>query len=224
MVGWNPYKALIFRLTIWVRSVGFCNTYNLSKLLHTSLKLEINSCSSVRVLIPMSFTVWLGECSVVSDSLWPHGLKPTRLLCPWKFPGKHTGVGCHFIFPIQYNWSLFLLIAYQFPSAKRQSFYFLWADNSLWSWRVFYVCNNQRTGPLLGTCLQYNMKCLAGVDVKLYIYEDYFSVEIQRGKCEKISKNESVTRVDLFPCMFCPFSYIPNVLWFHLFMKNGQKS
>ena len=33
--------------------------------------------------------------SVVSDSSWPHGLQPTRLLCPWDFPGKSTGVGCH---------------------------------------------------------------------------------------------------------------------------------
>ena len=37
--------------------------------------------------------------------LWPHGLYPTRLLCPWDFPGKNTGVGCHFlhqrIFPTQ---------------------------------------------------------------------------------------------------------------------------
>ena len=36
--------------------------------------------------------------SVVSDSLGPHGLEPTRLLCPWNFPGKNTGVGCHFFF------------------------------------------------------------------------------------------------------------------------------
>ena len=39
------------------------------------------------------------------DSLRPHGLQPTRLLCPWDFPGKDTGVGCHFllqgIFPTQ---------------------------------------------------------------------------------------------------------------------------
>ena len=32
----------------------------------------------------------------MSDSWWSHGLKPTRLLCPWDFPGKNTGVGCHF--------------------------------------------------------------------------------------------------------------------------------
>ena len=38
---------------------------------------------------------WKWSHSVVSDSLWPHGLKPTRLLRPWDFPGKSTGVGCH---------------------------------------------------------------------------------------------------------------------------------
>ena len=31
----------------------------------------------------------------MSDSSRPHGLQPTRLLCPWDFPGKSTGVGCH---------------------------------------------------------------------------------------------------------------------------------
>ena len=43
--------------------------------------------------------------SVVSDSLRPHGLYPTRLLCTWNVPGKSTGVGCRFllqgIFPTQ---------------------------------------------------------------------------------------------------------------------------
>ena len=37
--------------------------------------------------------------------LQPHRLQPARLLYPWDFPGKNTGVGCHFllqgIFPIQ---------------------------------------------------------------------------------------------------------------------------
>ena len=31
----------------------------------------------------------------MSNSLQPHGLKPTRLLCSWDFPGKNTGVGSH---------------------------------------------------------------------------------------------------------------------------------
>ena len=38
---------------------------------------------------------WKWSCSVVSDSLRPHGLQPTRLLHPWDFPGKSTRVGCH---------------------------------------------------------------------------------------------------------------------------------
>ena len=37
------------------------------------------------------------SCSVVSDSLWPHGLQPARLLCPWDSPGKNTRMGCHFL-------------------------------------------------------------------------------------------------------------------------------
>ena len=37
--------------------------------------------------------------SVVCCSPRPHGLQPTRRLCPRDFPGKDTGVGCHF--PLQ---------------------------------------------------------------------------------------------------------------------------
>ena len=31
----------------------------------------------------------------MSDPQRPHGLQPSRLLHPWDFPGKSTGVGCH---------------------------------------------------------------------------------------------------------------------------------
>ena len=34
---------------------------------------------------------------VTPNSSQPHELKPTRLLCPWNFPGKNTGGGCHFL-------------------------------------------------------------------------------------------------------------------------------
>ena len=39
--------------------------------------------------------VWSSTASVVSNSLWPRGLQPPRLLCPWDSPGNYTGVGCH---------------------------------------------------------------------------------------------------------------------------------
>ena len=38
---------------------------------------------------------WKWSRSVVPDPQRPHGLQPTRLLRPWDFPGKSTGVGCH---------------------------------------------------------------------------------------------------------------------------------
>ena len=41
------------------------------------------------------------SCSVMSDSLQPHRLQPARLLCPWNFTGKNTGMGCHFFFQTQ---------------------------------------------------------------------------------------------------------------------------
>ena len=37
------------------------------------------------------------SCLVVSDSLQPHRLQPTRPLCPWDSLGKNTGVGYHFL-------------------------------------------------------------------------------------------------------------------------------
>ena len=43
---------------------------------------------------------WKWSRSVMSDSSRPHGLQPTRFLCPWGFPGKSTGVGCHGLLPV----------------------------------------------------------------------------------------------------------------------------
>jgi len=41
------------------------------------------------------------NCCLVDKSclslLQPHRLKSTRLLCPWDFPGKNTGVGCYLL-------------------------------------------------------------------------------------------------------------------------------
>ena len=33
----------------------------------------------------------------MSDSVRPRRWQPIRLPCPWDFPGKSTGVGCHFL-------------------------------------------------------------------------------------------------------------------------------
>ena len=38
------------------------------------------------------------QSCLMSDSWRPHGLSPTRLLCPWDSPVKNTGVGCSDLF------------------------------------------------------------------------------------------------------------------------------
>ena len=54
-----------------------------------------------QINIVQSYLSYICVCvlsySVMSKSLQPHGLQPTRLLCPWNFPGKNTGMGCHFL-------------------------------------------------------------------------------------------------------------------------------
>ena len=82
---------------------------------------------------------WKGSCSVMSDSLRPHGWKPTRLLPPWDSPGKSTGVGHHFllqgIFPTQDRTQVSRIVGRHFYhkshwgslTSKR-----VWAKTSFW--------------------------------------------------------------------------------------------
>ena len=58
---------------------------------------------SGRLFLPML----LFRCSVMPDSLQPHGLQPPRLLCPWNSPGKSAGVGCCFLPQFHYLYLLY---------------------------------------------------------------------------------------------------------------------
>ena len=51
----------------------------------------------VKILFCQLWVCVCVSCLVVSDSVQPHRLQPTRPLCPWDSPGKNTGVGCHFL-------------------------------------------------------------------------------------------------------------------------------
>ena len=72
---------------------GHGSSSNLSSLSDAASFSGVQTCMSTPDLeggIVVSFLshVWL---------LPPHGLQPTRLLCPWDFPGKNTGVGSPFL-------------------------------------------------------------------------------------------------------------------------------
>ena len=84
-------------------------------------------------------------CSVISDSLQPSGLEPTTLLCPWDFPGKNTGVGCHFLFhKVQHG--LPVNYCYQYSSSStfdrvRGYHKFRAAPSFLCSFSLREICN-----------------------------------------------------------------------------------
>ena len=59
----------------------------------TAYYLALSGCLIV-CIFPLIMSSAL-PCSVVSNSLRPHGLQTIRLLCPLNFPGKDTGVGYH---------------------------------------------------------------------------------------------------------------------------------
>ena len=62
---------------------------------------------------------------------WPHGLQPTRLLHPWDFPGKSTGVGCHCL--LQYiTIVVFTFNSNKFNGAKQHKYIIL----QFWRWKV----------------------------------------------------------------------------------------
>ena len=50
---------------------------------------------SLSLVLPISTFQMCVGCSVLSSSLRPNGLYPTRLLFPWNYPGKNTGMGSH---------------------------------------------------------------------------------------------------------------------------------
>ena len=88
-------------------------------------------------------TVSKAPCSGVSSvqmlvtqaclTLWPHGLKPARLLCPWDSPGKNTGVGCHALLQ-----GLFLTQGLKPVSRLAGRFFTSWATREAWYRRTYY--------------------------------------------------------------------------------------
>ena len=73
------------------------------------------------------------KCNVCSVTqlcptlLQPHGLWPTRLLCPLDLPGKNTGAGCHFLL-----WGIFPFLWKATPKAKPWLVHLLLYTQNVW--------------------------------------------------------------------------------------------
>ena len=78
----------------WTRQSLQCSGQNLNRLCPSKSfpgRLLLNAQK-----IPYTANCVLSR-SVVSDPLWPYGLKPIKVLCPWDVSGKNSGVRCHFL-------------------------------------------------------------------------------------------------------------------------------
>ena len=56
-----------------------------------------NSLRSIRLIQKLYYYGNACAQSLSCVCLRPYELQPTRLFYPWNFPGKNTGVGCHFL-------------------------------------------------------------------------------------------------------------------------------
>ena len=60
-------------------------------------KLSAQSSYNIRLSAVNIWSAVKVSHTVLSDSLWSHGLWPTWFLRPYNSPGKSTGMGCHFL-------------------------------------------------------------------------------------------------------------------------------
>ena len=125
----NSYETAFFLLQFFLKETHF----NIFEIIWDLQKSSQNSTESPYFLQPLSPNVnilynhrtFCCFCCLVAKSC-PTLLWPTRLLCPWDFPGKNTGVGCHLllqgIFLTQeLNLHLLHWQAYSFPLSHLES-------------------------------------------------------------------------------------------------------
>ena len=86
--GWATFTSLYY---------VSCSSHSKSLLHQLTRVIHANNLESSEGRKKIKSIHHMLSCSVISDSLQPHGLYPTRFLCPWDLPGKNTGVSCHFL-------------------------------------------------------------------------------------------------------------------------------
>ena len=158
------------------------------------------------------------------DSLWPHGLQPTRLLCPWDFPGKDTGMGCHFllqgIFPTRDETQIshivgrfFIIWVTKEAGEFQKNIYFCFIDYA----KVFdWVDHNKLWKILKEMEISEHLNCLLR---NLYAGQEA-TVRTGHGTMDwfKIEKGIHQGCI-LLPCLF---NYIQSTSWEMLGWRNNK--
>ena len=129
---------------------------------------------------------WKWSRSVVSDSLQPHGLQPTRLLHPCDFPGKSTGVGCHCL--LLENALVVANTVYQ--QHKRRFHTWTSPNGQYWHQIDYILCSRRRRSCIQWAKTRPGANC--GSDHQLLIAKF-------RLKLKKVRKTTRPVRYDLNP-------------------------
>ena len=107
---WRIFQTIAKNGTSWIIEIDMgyvpasgliCLLY-LSTIIYSTHSVPSPLLSALKTLIHVTYKaalllLLLASHQDVSNSLWPHGLQPTRLLHPWDLPGKNTRVGCHLL-------------------------------------------------------------------------------------------------------------------------------
>ena len=121
-----------------------------------------------------------------------HGLQPTRLLHPWDFPGKSTGVGCHCLlrFPLHSPAKNFSLL--QTLTFSLFDFTVHWAQEQL-------LLQPLTTNPILPTShvLMCTYLCEFGLEWRL-AQSGYFSIPTVLLQLIQLEHGESFCRSLVF--------------------------
>ena len=94
--AWSAAIHGVAKSRTWLSDWTELNLFSNARLVH-----EAYSKSAIQIVIVQKRKkVRKWSRSVVCNSLRSHGLQPMRLLHLWNFPGKSTGVGCHFLLQV----------------------------------------------------------------------------------------------------------------------------
>ena len=107
------------------------------------------SLAAVNLHWRLTKVLWVGESdghSVMSGSLWPHGLWPARLLWPWKSPAKNTKVGS---LSLLHGVSLIKALNPGRPHCRQILYHLshLWVGSVLVSQSSLTLCDPVNCGP-----------------------------------------------------------------------------
>ena len=140
-------------------------------------------------------------CSVPqSNSLWPRGLEPARLRCPWVFSGKNTSVDCHFffqgIFPTQGSYT-HLLYTHMSGIGRQILYHCATLGAQIWvhlvSGRIIFKLNWVKLDPKAGAYSHYNMPSIPTTTQCIWPAGHRFWLTLaQREFMRKTSGNQSM--------------------------------